>query len=88
MIRHLYFLLICFFITTENFGQANKIHQQKPPSWVVPVDYDLNARPQEGEGSAVYYLLLDEQENIREQESFLHYAYKILSSEGLGRYFS
>jgi transglutaminase-like putative cysteine protease len=83
MIRHLYFLLICFFITTENFGQANKILQQKPPSWVVPVDYDLNARPQEGEGSAVYYLLLDEQENIREQEYFLHYAYKILSSEGL-----
>jgi transglutaminase-like putative cysteine protease len=50
---------------------------------VEAVSFDAAAAPPAGQERSVYYLLLDEQENFQAQESFTHYAYKILTSEGL-----
>jgi transglutaminase-like putative cysteine protease len=65
------------------FSQSSKVVVQSPKAWVEPITFDAAAAPPAGQERSVYYLLLDEQENFQAQESFTHYAYKILTSEGL-----
>lgn len=57
------------------------IEKHKP--WVTPVNFDKDAIPGAGQESGFYYLLIDEQENTLHQESYVHYAYKILTNEGI-----
>ncbi|MBT1707594.1 transglutaminase family protein [Fulvivirgaceae bacterium PWU5] len=65
------------------FSQSSKVVVQSPKAWVEAITFDAAAVPPAGQERSVYYLLLDEQENFQAQESFTHYAYKILTSEGL-----
>ncbi|MBT1688988.1 DUF3857 domain-containing protein [Dawidia soli] len=65
------------------FSQSSQVVVQAPKPWVEAVAFDPAATPPAGQERSAYYLLLDEQENFQTQESFGHYAYKILTSEGL-----
>lgn len=64
-------------------SQAQQVKKGKLPDWLVPQGFDAEAKPSENQEASYYYLLLDEQENISKQEQFIHYAYKILSVDGV-----
>lgn len=78
----LLFLLLAV-VPLCSFGQSTKVQKGAAKSWVKSVSIPKDALPEEGEESSYYYLLVDEQENVSLQESYLHYAYKILTNEGL-----
>lgn len=80
-----FFLLLIFLINSSVhlFSQSAQVKTSPVKSWVTPIDFDKDAVPGAGQESSHYYLLLDEQENITQQESFVHYVYKILTNEGL-----
>jgi transglutaminase-like putative cysteine protease len=83
-IAWLFFLLLLLINGAANlFGQSVQVNIVPIKTWVIPADFDKNAMPGAGQESSHYYLLLDEQENITQQESFVHYVYKILTNEGL-----
>ncbi len=84
MIMARIFLLLLFLINVviNLFGQTSKVNTSPVNPWVTPIDFK-DAMPSTGQESSHYYLLVDEQENITKQESFVHYAYKILTNEGL-----
>jgi transglutaminase-like putative cysteine protease len=73
-------LFVCFCLCTKVFSQVSI---QKSPSWVSSVAFDLSGTPAEGQSSSTYYLLADDQENTLTQEHYLHFAYKILTTEGV-----
>ena len=75
------FILPC--IPSFIYSQDSKISFEKNPEWVTPVSFDPEATPPAGQEAGYYYLLLDEQENTSRQEQYLHYVYKILTSEGI-----
>ena len=50
---------------------------------MTEVSYSRNALPSKAAQGSYFYLLIDEQENFLTQESYVHYAYKILTAEGL-----
>ncbi len=79
------FLLLSLLVlgTFHLAAQSNQIKKEPYKAWIETVDFNKNATPAEGQESSYYYLLMDEQENVSTQESFIHYAYKILSNEGL-----
>ncbi len=75
---------ICLMLSVHSTtAQSKQVKQAPQNKWIEKVEFDKNAAPPSGQESSFYYLLLDEQENISLQESFVHYAYKILTNEGL-----
>jgi transglutaminase-like putative cysteine protease len=76
-------LLFLLFCPVLIYAQPKGVSLAKKSSWVEDVDYDAQAKPKDGEGSSYYYLLMDQQENAGTQESFEHYAYTILTTEGI-----
>ncbi|MBL0741166.1 DUF3857 domain-containing protein [Chryseolinea lacunae] len=66
---------------TSLFAQNVKI--QNVPSWVVGHTPDVKAKPSDQETSSFYYQLIDLQQNVATQEYFVHYAYQILTNEGV-----
>jgi transglutaminase-like putative cysteine protease len=78
-------ILFFFWAILPSTYSFSQISVKKAPanSWIEKITFDKNAVPTAGQESSYYYLLLDEQENIALQESYLHYAYKILTNEGL-----
>jgi transglutaminase-like putative cysteine protease len=77
------FLLLFLAIAPRSFCQSSKIRSKPPKAWVSEITFDKLAVPPAGQEEGFYYLLIDEQENAIQQESFTHYAYKILTNEGL-----
>jgi hypothetical protein len=75
--------LVLFLFFFQASSQTSKVNVAKPGSWIETVTFDENATPKANQESSYYYLLLDEQENFLLQEEFVHYAYKILSNEGV-----
>jgi transglutaminase-like putative cysteine protease len=76
-------LLLLAATAFQLFGQSNKISTGPPKSWVEAIHFNPQAMPAAGQESGYYYLLLDKQENTVQQEYFFHFAYKILTYEGL-----
>jgi Domain of Unknown Function with PDB structure (DUF3857)/Protein of unknown function (DUF2569) len=76
-------LLISVFCYSITLCQSSIVKIGSKKAWIENVDFDKNTNPPTGQESSYYYLLLDEQENTSSQESFVHYAYKMLTSEGL-----
>lgn len=74
---------ILFTFPFNSFCQSNKVAIEKAPGWIQPQQYDANATPPAGQESGYYYLLLDQQENTLTEERFQHYAYKVLTTEGI-----
>jgi transglutaminase-like putative cysteine protease len=72
-------LLHCSQVNAQN--RNAKI--EKTPDWVIPVNFDATATPKAGQEEGFYCLLIDEQENTPQQETFTHIAYKILTAEGV-----
>ena len=80
------FILIVLFIGIyySSFCQSSSQVKIIPAkSWVKEIAFNKSAKPVSGQESSYYYQLIDEQENVPLQESFSHYAYKILSNDGL-----
>lgn len=77
------FLPLLVLGTFCSIGQSKQIKKENKKSWIKNIAFDKDALPEEGQESSYYYLLVDEQENVSTQESFLHNAYKILTNEGL-----
>jgi transglutaminase-like putative cysteine protease len=75
------FAVILLSMTVRAQPPGIKIQDKK--SWVSEIAFDKNAIPDAGEGAGYYYLLIDEQENVPLAESYVHYAYKILTTEGV-----
>lgn len=82
-----YFLFFLFILILfeefESTAQSTNVKQRAQNTWVEKIGFDEKAIPPSGQESSYYYLLIDEQENVSLQESFVHYAYKILTNEGL-----
>jgi transglutaminase-like putative cysteine protease len=76
------FLLLCL-IGTSAVAQNSKVKIAPKKAWVEDFVFDKNATPPQGQESSFYYLLLDRQDNIGAQESYVHNAYKLLTSEGV-----
>lgn len=75
--------LILAFVVAATFAQTKGVKISPKSPWIESIDYNLNAMPENGQGAGFYYLLQDEQENTATEESYEHYAYKILTSEGV-----
>lgn len=79
--------LICFILlcltSTSVVAQNSKVKIAPKKSWVEDIAFDKNAVPQKGQESGFYYLLLDRQEHIGLQESYVHNVYKLLTNEGV-----
>ena len=65
------------------YPQPKGVSISKKSRWVESIDYDSKAKPKDGQGASFYYLLHDQQENTSTQESYEHYAYSILTTEGI-----
>jgi hypothetical protein len=65
------------------FSQPDGVRIEKKSKWVETISFNTQSRPEIGQGSSSYYLLLDEQENTITQEDYYHYAYTILNTEGV-----
>lgn len=77
-------LVITFsFIFFSSFAQNKKVQISPRKGWVEEQSFDPKAMPPSSEAGSYYYLLVDEQENVPLQESYVHNAYKILSNEGV-----
>jgi transglutaminase-like putative cysteine protease len=57
-------------------------HTPAPP-WVTPINADISAEPKKGEAGGSYYILIDYQYNVAREENYMHFAYKVLTSEGV-----
>jgi len=81
----IYSLLIFIIIScySVSFGQSASVKTGPKKSWIEDVDFDKKAVPPAGQESSYYYLLFDEQENVPQQETFIRYVYKMLTSEGI-----
>lgn len=75
------FLVLFPFVYSSAQHPSIKSGPKKP--WVEVIGYDKNAKPDVGQESSYYYLLVDEQENVEAKESYTHNVYKFLSNEGL-----
>jgi hypothetical protein len=75
------FLLVLF--SKVSHAQPDGVRIDKKSNWITTISYNAESKPESGQGSSYYYLLLDEQENTITQENFYHYAYTILTSEGI-----
>jgi hypothetical protein len=80
LFRSLLAFLLCPILL---YAQPKGVSIAKKSNWIESMDYDAQGRPNDGQGSSYYYLLMDEQENAKTQEVFEHYAYVILTSEGI-----
>ncbi|MFS4468678.1 DUF3857 domain-containing protein [Maribacter sp. 2210JD10-5] len=73
-----YQLLFCILSISIN---AQKVKKTKLPDWVKKIDIaDNDQQKQEG---AFNYLLIDLQDNLISKEQFVHYAVKVLNSDGV-----
>jgi transglutaminase-like putative cysteine protease len=79
-----YNLLACFILFYSfGFSQLTKVKTGSKGLWIEDISFDKNAVPPTGQESSYYYLLMDEQENVSQQEQFIRYVYKMLTSEGI-----
>jgi hypothetical protein len=76
------FFLLTFFSVICN-AQPDGVLIGKKGNWITPVSYNAQSKPEGGEGSSYYYLLVDQQENTVTQEDYYHYAYVMLTTEGI-----
>lgn len=53
------------------------------PSWAIINEPRINTQPKSKDVGGYYYLLIEQQEHVRKQESFIHNAYKFLTTEGI-----
>lgn len=74
-------LLLSIGITAN--AQQKKVILEPTPAWVNATDFDPEAVPPPGQEGGYYYLLIDEQENTLRQETYLHFAYKVITSDGV-----
>lgn len=78
-----YSIILILLIFSRLSAQQVKPRFASESKWIEYIQFDKGASAQIGQESSVYYLLLDEQENVSTQEYYLHYVYKINSNEGL-----
>ncbi len=77
-------LTILFFLITLKVLTQNKVTFLKSPDWVKSNKYDYNLTLAISEiNNGSYYLFYDEQYNLVNHTSFFHYAYKIVSNDGV-----
>lgn len=76
-------MFITLFLNITVHSQPSKVKIEKIPSWIKPVNFDGQAIPPAGQESGYYYLLIDEQENSQTEERYQHYAYKVITNEGI-----
>lgn len=76
-------VLVVLLILLPAAGYAQNVSIGPVPGWIKPITPDLKAKPRAGASGGYYYLLLDQQENVAACERFGHYAYKVLTSDGV-----
>ena len=81
--KNLLLILALSLFVTNIAAQSRQVKIRPASSWIEKISFDKDATPADGQQGSSYYLLLDEQENIAEEESYGHYVYKISNSEGL-----
>lgn len=75
--------LLVIFLFTSLFANAQRVTIKPKPNWVNDQNPELNVSPSEEVAGGFYYLLVDNQENVSLQERYGHYAYKILTTDGI-----
>ncbi len=81
--KKVFTLLLLAVAASLCYGQSSLVKTGAPKAWVENIAFDKNAMPASGQERSFYYLLLDDQENFNTHEQYAHYAYKILTTEGL-----
>ncbi|WP_373055527.1 DUF3857 domain-containing protein [Zunongwangia sp. H14] len=64
-------------------AQTPKIFQDDKPEWVIPISPKKEYKENRAAAGSSVYLLLDRQDNLSSEETFVHRAYKILKSQGI-----
>lgn len=62
---------------------GQKVFIKPKPDWVKEIKPDLSAVPNGEAVAGFYYLLLDRQDNVKSEERFGHFAYRIMTNEGI-----
>lgn len=75
-----YIYLFLYFLVSFSLN-AQQAEKTSTPDWVTPISF-TDKKDSEDEG-AYKYLLLDYQDNLIKKEQFVHYAFKILNSDGI-----
>jgi hypothetical protein len=65
------------------YSFSQQINISPIPSWLSPAEPDVTAQPIDGNAGGYYYLLIEQQEHVSKQESFIHNAYRFLTAEGI-----
>lgn len=73
-------LISIFFSFSANCQQVSI---STSPSWVTATEPDIHASRAANDVGGYYYLIIEQQENVKKQESFRHNAYKIITNEGI-----
>jgi transglutaminase-like putative cysteine protease len=74
------FLFLAFYCA---LAQSPRVLIQPKKGWIQKFTAKYEALPDTGQQSGYYYLLLDKQQHVRLEEIHHHYAYKLLTAEGV-----
>jgi transglutaminase-like putative cysteine protease len=74
------FLLLA---ATVNSAHAQAVKKVQPSGWITINEVDSKSNFSKEQSGGFYYILLDRQYNLKTEERYFHFAYKILSSEGV-----
>ena len=81
--QNLIFLFLLLFLNFQSFA-STQVKITKAPKWVKAISIDTKTISDENQQQGGYiYMLVDLQDNPKTEETFRHYAYKILNNEGI-----
>ena len=64
-------------------GFSQQVAIAPVPTWTSINEPPIEATPKSDDAGGFYYLLIEQQEHVRKEESFIHNAYKLLTLEGM-----
>jgi transglutaminase-like putative cysteine protease/heme exporter protein D len=76
-------LTLCICLAVAGITVAQDVRKTQVSSWVTKNGIDVKVKSDKSPTGGFYYLLIDRQYNLPKEEKYYHYAYKILSSEGV-----
>jgi transglutaminase-like putative cysteine protease len=76
-------IVVATLLLIPTFIQAQQVSIKPIPEWITVYKPDLQAKPDAKNAAAYYYLLIDAQDDVQKQSEYRHYAYRLLTNEGI-----
>lgn len=80
--RYLFAITLLFF-SLSTLAQHKNVSVSPIPQWVQDVQPNLTAKQPDEEATGYYYLFLDDQSYLKDEEFYSRYTYKILNTKGV-----